>query len=276
MLRIGPFATASSLSVKALRFYHDIGLLVPAVVDSATGYRSYSPAQLIDATVIRRLRDLDVPIDAIREVLDARDPEVTRKVLAQHGAALEARIAGLQEQADHLMAAVAEPSAHTGVYRRAEPARVILSIERMVSADEMPQFIEQAVLLLIDALTKSGAVADGGLSACFGTEFDDDGRMVEPFVPIAEPVLLPPDVRAGGVRVADLPATDVAVLDHRGGYDTLEDAYRELGVWVAANAEPSDLPVREYYLTTPFETDDWNALRTEVCWPVRERNTQSS
>src|SRR5262249_34780174 len=103
MLRIGPFAQASSLSVKALRFYHDIGLLVPAVVDPTTGYRSYSPAQLIDATVIRRLRELDVRLDSIRDVLDARDPEVTRKVLTQHGAELEARIAALRHTADELM-----------------------------------------------------------------------------------------------------------------------------------------------------------------------------
>lgn len=36
-LRIGPFSTASSLSVKALRAYHESGLLLPAVVDPSTG-----------------------------------------------------------------------------------------------------------------------------------------------------------------------------------------------------------------------------------------------
>ena len=91
MLRIGPFSRASSLSIKALRFYHETGLLVPAVVDPETGYRSYSPAQLIDAAVIHRLRDLDVPLDSIREVLTARDPAVTQKVLAEHAAQIEAR-----------------------------------------------------------------------------------------------------------------------------------------------------------------------------------------
>ena len=92
MLRIGPFSRASSLSIKALRFYHETGLLVPAVVDPETGYRSYSPAQLIDAAVIHRLRDLDVPLDSIREVLTARDPAVTQKVLGEHAALIEARV----------------------------------------------------------------------------------------------------------------------------------------------------------------------------------------
>lgn len=55
-LRIGPFSRASSLSIKALRAYHETGLFVPAVVDPTTGYRMYSTAQLLDAVVLRRLR----------------------------------------------------------------------------------------------------------------------------------------------------------------------------------------------------------------------------
>jgi hypothetical protein len=49
LLRIGDFSRASSLSVKALRAYHEAGLLVPADVDPRSGYRSYSVAQLTDA-----------------------------------------------------------------------------------------------------------------------------------------------------------------------------------------------------------------------------------
>jgi DNA-binding transcriptional MerR regulator len=52
LLRIGPFSRASSLSIKALRAYHEAGLLVPAEVDPHTEYRSYSLAQLTDATII--------------------------------------------------------------------------------------------------------------------------------------------------------------------------------------------------------------------------------
>ena len=70
-LRIGPFSRASSLSVKALRAYHEQGLLVPALVDPDTGYRVYGAEQLFDAAVLRRLRDLDVPLRQVHEVLSA-------------------------------------------------------------------------------------------------------------------------------------------------------------------------------------------------------------
>src|SRR5258706_300623 len=58
LLRTGMFARASSLSVKALRLYHDMGLLVPSVVDPDTGYRAYSPAQLNDAAIVRLLGEV--------------------------------------------------------------------------------------------------------------------------------------------------------------------------------------------------------------------------
>jgi len=45
LLTIGSFSKMTYLSVKALHHYHDVGLLEPAVVDTASGYRHYSTAQ---------------------------------------------------------------------------------------------------------------------------------------------------------------------------------------------------------------------------------------
>src|SRR2546430_103686 len=128
LLRIGDFSRASSLSVKALRAYHETGLLVPADVDPLTGYRSYSVAQLTDAAVIRRLRELDVPLEAIRQVLDARDPAVTSKVLSEHSAVLEERVTAMQRAIDELYVAVDTPALHTPVHVRHEPARTVLAV----------------------------------------------------------------------------------------------------------------------------------------------------
>ena len=89
------------------------------------------------------------------------------------------------------------------------------------------------------------------------------------FLPVASPPLLPASSRAEGVRVAELPTTEVAVIAHHGAYDDMDDMYRNLGAWVAEHAEPADLPVRELYLVASSHTDDPDALRTELCWPIR-------
>jgi len=269
LLRIGPFSRASSLSIKALRAYHEAGLLVPAEVDPQTGYRSYSLAQLTDATIIRRLRQLDVPLEAIREVLDARDPAVTGKVLAEHGAVLEERLSATQRAIDELYVALDAPVLHTPVHRRQEPAHTVLTFTATVSEAEWIPFLDRARGLLAHAATTAGAVVDGAFGGCYPTLLEDDAQEVVAFLPVAAAPLLSAPARSAGLQVGELPATEVAVIAHPGAYDTLEDSYRNLGAWVAANAQPADLPVRELYLVGVGDTHDPHDYRTEICWPIR-------
>jgi len=269
LLRIGDFSRASSLSVKSLRAYHETGLLVPADVDPRTGYRSYSVAQLTDAAIIRRLRLLDVPLEAIREVLDARDPAVTRKILDEHGSVLEARLAGMQRAIDELNVALEAPTLHTPVHRRHERALTVLTFSGTVSEASWLAFLDRAFAALSEAAATDRAVVVGAFGGCYPTLLDDDAQEVVAFLPVASAPLLSASSRAVGVQVGELPATEVAVVAHHGAYDDMDDTYRNLGAWVAEHAEPADLPVRELYLVAASHTDDSGELRTELCWPIR-------
>jgi DNA-binding transcriptional MerR regulator len=272
LLRIGDFSRASSLSVKALRAYHEAGLLVPADVDPRSGYRSYSVAQLTDAAIIRRLRLLDVPLDAIKEVLDARDPAVTRKVLDEHGAVLQERVTAMQRSIEELQDAVDTPALHTPVHRRHEPALIVLTFAGTVSESTWISFLDRAFAALSDAAAASSAVIVGPFGGCYPTLLDDDAQEVVAFVPIAAAPLLPPAACLAGVQVGELPATEVAVVAHHGAYDDMEDTYRNLGAWVAEHADPADpadFPVRELYVVGRIDTDDPDEQRTELCWPLR-------
>ena len=68
LMTIGAFARASRLSAKALRLYDELGLLPPAWVDPASGYRFYAPAQLEQARLVAWLRRLGLPLARIREI----------------------------------------------------------------------------------------------------------------------------------------------------------------------------------------------------------------
>ena len=83
-LSIGDFARASHLTVKTLRHYHRIELLVPAEIDPQSAYRRYSTDQLPIARVIRRLRDLGMPLADIRSVLTTSDPDSRREIGRAH------------------------------------------------------------------------------------------------------------------------------------------------------------------------------------------------
>lgn len=264
LLRTGEFARASSLSIKALRVYHETGLLVPAVVDPATGYRAYSPAQLTDAAIIRLLREVGVSLPDIHTVLDARDLGLLRKVLTEQAARFQAGLDAVARLVDDLSLDGAAGD-DTGVFLRHEPARVVLAIDGVAALADLEHFLRRSAQQLHDAAAAGGAVIAGCLGASYPPPVDEDHQEVTVFLPIGAPVMVPADARAVGVRIDELPACAVAVIEHRGPYWGLDACYRRLGAWVAFHATPSGLPVREWYLAPPDGEGD---AVTELCWPV--------
>src|SRR5580704_12228639 len=95
-LAIGDFSRATHLSVKTLRHYHRLGLLVPDEIDAGSGYRRYRTEQIPTAQVIRRFRDLEMPMEKIGEVLSTGDLQTRNDLIAGHLARLEAELAETQ------------------------------------------------------------------------------------------------------------------------------------------------------------------------------------
>src|SRR3954453_7625743 len=91
LLTIGRFARLTGLSVAALRHYDDLDLIRPARTDPFTSYRLYRRDQLETARTIVRLRDLEAPLETIRDYLATDDPVARRALLADHRARIEAR-----------------------------------------------------------------------------------------------------------------------------------------------------------------------------------------
>lgn len=84
LLSIGEFSLKTGLSIPALRHYDEVGLLLPARVDPGTGYRRYRLDQAPQATLIRHLRSVDVPIDQIRTMLSDQSGHDAAAVLHAH------------------------------------------------------------------------------------------------------------------------------------------------------------------------------------------------
>ncbi|MGY1858541.1 DNA polymerase III subunit beta family protein, partial [Modestobacter sp. SYSU DS0290] len=71
LLQIGAFARLTGVTPSMLRFYADCGLLAPAHVDPVSGYRRYSPDQADRVRLVRRLRELGLPLPTVARTLDA-------------------------------------------------------------------------------------------------------------------------------------------------------------------------------------------------------------
>jgi DNA-binding transcriptional MerR regulator len=275
LLTIGEFSRMTHLSVKALRHYHDMGVLEPAAIDPFTGYRSYDATQVVPAQVIRRLRDLGMPLDSIRSVLIAPDLETRNREIAAHLGRMERQLAQTQASVAGLRALLAGPAVRPAIEYRKIPAVTALAVAQVVSAADLATWGSDALGALSDALTTAG-VAPAGASGPFGALFPGDFFELErseitAFVPVGSPPAgFGPleEVLNGQVRLLEIPAVEAAIAVHEGPLDDIDRTYAALGTVVAERAIGVDGPIREYYLIGFPETEDESKHRTEVAWPV--------
>jgi len=82
-------STLSGVTVKALHHYHRIGLLMPAEISDA-GYRLYGKRELERLQEILFYRELDIPLDKIKELLEGSQNR--RTILSEQEELLAARL----------------------------------------------------------------------------------------------------------------------------------------------------------------------------------------
>ncbi len=70
-MQIKEFAEFTGVSVRTLHYYDEIGLLTPAFVDRATGYRFYDENSLLRMQAILFYRELDFSLKSIGEILSS-------------------------------------------------------------------------------------------------------------------------------------------------------------------------------------------------------------
>ena len=259
MLAIGEFSRLTHLSVRTLRRYHEVDLLVPEVVDDASGYRYYAVEQIPTAQVIHRLRELDVPLADVRRILGAPDPGARATLVADHLRRLEAELDRTRAAVASLRRLLAPEPAAVRVELRAVPQATVAAVEGDVALEDVLTWYAGAVAEL-DAAVDEPSGPIGGL---YDNELFETGHG---HVLVYRPTGHPPS--RGRVRPVVLPAVELAVATHPGPHDDIDVTYGEVGTWVVSNALAVAGPVRETYLVGPRDTPDPAAWRTEIGWPV--------
>jgi effector-binding domain-containing protein len=217
------------------------------------------------AQVIRRLRDLDMPLEAVRTVLDAPGLDVRNAVIVEHLRSMERRLDQLHGTVASLRALLEQPSAPIEVEYRSAPAVRALAIAGRVSMSDGGDWLDQALEDIRAALRTTEARRAGPDGALYFSDFfQADAGGVTAFVPITGPA-----ARAcGRVEPIELPAVELAVSVHHGSPIQVDRTYGALGTFVAERALGVDGPVREHYLVSATDTSEETRWRTEVCWPV--------
>jgi DNA-binding transcriptional MerR regulator len=264
-LSVGDFSRATHISVKMLRHYHSIGLLRPADVDPKSGYRRYTSDQIGSAQVIRRFRDLDMPLKDIRAVLAAPD-------IATRNGRISAHLDRLEVDLGHTQRAVASlrelltPSAENdrSIVLQSVPQTNAVVVSEMVAAADSTAWLQGALGELFGTMEAHGATAQGIAGGIYPDDlFTKHRGLVTVFVPCD--VSIPP---IGRVSMQTVPAAELAVITHAGSPSEVDRAYGALATYVSRHALGVYGPIREYYEVGPRQTTDESQWRTNIGWPI--------
>ncbi|GAA2614292.1 DNA polymerase III subunit beta family protein [Paractinoplanes durhamensis] len=207
MRGIGEVARASGLSVSALRFYDGAGVLVPAEVDPATGYRRYADDQIRAARLIAGLRRVGLPVTEIAQaVRDLGDPDAVRRQLEHHRRRLEDGLADAKRELLRIHTLLdLEENLMTRITLPAAALAASLNAVRFAATD--PSGMLPGVLFETDGDMLTLVATDRYRMAMATTPVTVEGPPVRLLLPVAfVDELLPP---AAGPVVLDLAAKSI-------------------------------------------------------------------
>jgi DNA-binding transcriptional MerR regulator len=257
VFKIGDFSKLSQLTVKALRYYDELGLLKPVSVDRFTGYRYYSADQLPRLNRILALKDLGLSLEHIAMLLnDNLSAEQIRGMLRlkqvevqEHVQEEQARLARVEARLRQIEQEGKMPTNEV-VLKKVEPLRVA-AVRGIV-----PSYPQQDMLWReLDAYLARHKVNPVG--PCLTVYHDTEYRERDVDVEVCEPVVGSPPSE-GRVKVYDLPALEkAACILHHGDFSNVGATYDALIKWIETNGYRIVGSNREVYLlAVPYPVTD--------------------
>jgi DNA-binding transcriptional MerR regulator len=250
MLSISGFANAAHLSLKALRLYDQLGILKPSYVDRESGYRYYHADQLGAARLIRMMRQMDMPLATIRQVLAVAPADAETLVLA-YWQAREHRMEEARRLLHDLVVSLRQEAimALEVNVRMVDPQPVI-SITRNVKVEQLSGHIGDTLQRLFALVEEQGGTLAGApLGMYHGPINHDEDGPIEVCVPLLSKLPVSGDVVArelAGGKVASvmMHGDQCEFPEILKGYDAVYDWIRQNGY------EPVESP-REIWHSEP-------------------------
>ncbi|MDP9866209.1 MULTISPECIES: MerR family transcriptional regulator [Streptosporangium] len=262
MFSIGDFAQLGRVSVRMLRHYDALGLLRPARVDPASGYRSYQAHQLSRLNRVIALKDLGFTLQQVRSILDEKvSTAELHGMVRLRRAELEERIAADTARLLRVEARLRsmEREGHMGieevVLKRVAPVRLaeLTAVAASYDSEDISPVIQPLYGELFRRLDRAGVTRSGYGIACY--EPEADGRVV---VHAGVEVT----AEASGEHdfaIVDLPAIETAAtIIHRGSMDEVGPTFQALAHWIEEHGYRSVGLAREVSIECPHDDrDSW-------------------
>ena len=272
MLSIGEFSNICKVSAKTLRYYAEIGLLLPAEINPETGYRYYSVEQLETMLFINRLKDYGFSLDEIKFILNSKESqdEQLYNALGRKKKEIGRRLLAYEkilEQLDEDISTLRQGKSimsyldSIDIQLTEVPAMYLLSVRKMVPECNFPQEYQNCFGQLFRKTAFSQLTMSAPPMVLFHSdEFSPFGLDTEFAIPVKE--------YAKGTRDFH-PGLCLKTVLH-GSYSGLSSVYTKQREYAETNGYKSSNALYEVYVTDPSQVENEDELITEIYYPVKK------
>lgn len=250
LLSIGAFAHRSRLSIKALRLYERSGLLMPAEVNPATGYRRYRERQLLRARLIVMMRRAGIPLAQVAEIIAAPGP-TGAGLLAEYWADAERRFAVQRDLVSRLRDSLLSGAALAAdavfdVQERDVPGQLVITEKRSVRVTELKNWLPDALCRVASAAASHGGLGGDLLAIYHGEVNEHSDGPVEVCAPLARPDAAPSGMAIRAEAAHRQACTTITRAQFE--YPQILSAYDAVADWISSAGLAQAGPPREVYL----------------------------
>lgn len=266
LYKIGMFAAMNRVTIKALRYYDEQGLLKPGYVDETNGYRYYLASQIADIHQIQSLKNMGFSLDDIRviqggksekDLLNAKKQEILREI-----ALLTAKLAQIEGY-------LAEESLdlETPVLVKALPEVTVATMQTRITSydclfDVMPKMGEE--------MERLGCVC-AEPEYCF-THYLEPGYKDEDILIETCEAVTKKKEDTDLVKFQVFPEVkEAACIFHKGSYNTLGNSYGKVLRFIEENDYEICGNIRESYIDGVWNKESEEQWLTEIQIPVCKR-----
>lgn len=268
MLKIGEFSKLAMVTVKTLRFYDEVGLLKPHLVDEWTGYRYYDSRQLYEIHRIVALRQAGLTIDEIKSVMSGNN---TLEILESRQNELETEMTALNERILRITKFINEYKENKVMkfqitIKEIESVDVFYGIKKLHSFDDLGGFI---VGIGAECAESNPDVKCVNPDYCFVSYLDDEFSPID-FTAMYAQAVEKKGVDSGNIKFKTMPSITAASILVKGDYSNLPLAYAYAMEWLNANGYAISDPIRERYIDGCWNKENPDDYLTEIQIPVKK------
>lgn len=273
MLSIGEFSNICKVSTKTLRYYAEIGLILPDEINPENGYRYYSIEQLETMLFINRLKSYNFSLEEIKTILKSEELQdeklyfalnKKKKEIEQQVKDFEKTLSELNNDILNLQRGKSIMSylENIDVQLMEVPMMYLLSIRKMVQEYEFAEEYKKCFNKLFKKIQDNKlTIIDPPMVLFHSAEYTPFGLDTEFAIPIKDYVTGTRDFH---------PGLCLKTVVH-GPYSNLSSVYTKQREWAEKEGYESSNALYEVYVTDPTQVAKESDLITEVYYPVKKK-----